>query len=241
MLQGDDRGCRWTEQQDQLLSDDHLELARRLARPYDLIVFPESSLDTDPQLDPDLRRRSRRSQRTHDAACWSTPVRPHPARGLQLQPAVQPDGKYEGLYSKQHLVPFGEYVPLRAALGFIGALRQVPSTSRPATTTKVFRVAGHPIGTVMCFESAFGPLVRDFVRDGAQAIVVSTNNRSYHRSGNAEQHLANSQMRAAETAGRYCKPHCRASAQWSIPTAPSATARALREGNRRDHDRHHDR
>ena len=38
------------------------------------------------------------------------------------------------------------------------------------------------------------------MRDGAQAIVVSTNNRSYHRSGNSEQHLANGQMRAAETA-----------------------------------------
>jgi apolipoprotein N-acyltransferase len=52
---------------------------------------------------------------------------------------------------------------------------------------------------VICFESAFGPLVRDFVRDGAQAIVVSTNNRSYQRSGNSEQHLALGQMRAAET------------------------------------------
>jgi apolipoprotein N-acyltransferase len=53
---------------------------------------------------------------------------------------------------------------------------------------------------VICFESAFAPLVRDYVRDGAEAIVVSTSNRSYRRSGNSEQHLALSQMRAAETA-----------------------------------------
>ena len=52
---------------------------------------------------------------------------------------------------------------------------------------------------MICFESAFGPLVRDSVRKGAQALVVSTNNRSYRRSGNSEQHLAKSQMRAAET------------------------------------------
>jgi apolipoprotein N-acyltransferase len=63
----------------------------------------------------------------------------------------------------------------------------------------MFRVAGHPLGSVICFESAFGPLVRDYVRDGAQLIVVSTNNRSYQRSGNTEQHLALGQMRAAET------------------------------------------
>jgi apolipoprotein N-acyltransferase len=52
---------------------------------------------------------------------------------------------------------------------------------------------------VICFESAFGPLVRDAVHDGAQFIVVSTNNRSYQRSANTKQHIALGQMRAAET------------------------------------------
>ena len=64
----------------------------------------------------------------------------------------------------------------------------------------MFDVKGTPVGSVICFESAFGPLVRESVRDGAEAIVVSTNNRSYRRSGNTEQHLALSQLRAAETA-----------------------------------------
>ena len=53
---------------------------------------------------------------------------------------------------------------------------------------------------MICFESAFAPLMRDYVRDGAEAIVVTTNNRSYRRSANSAQHLALSQMRAAETA-----------------------------------------
>jgi apolipoprotein N-acyltransferase len=55
------------------------------------------------------------------------------------------------------------------------------------------------MATIICFESAFGPLVRDFVRDGAEFIVVTTNNRSYRRSGNSAQHVALGQMRAAET------------------------------------------
>ena len=67
---------------------------------------------------------------------------------------------------------------------------------------------------MICFESAFAPLVRDYVRDGAEVIVVSTNNRSYHRSGNSEQHLALGQMRAAETGrGRCSRRRCRASAR----------------------------
>ena len=51
----------------------------------------------------------------------------------------------------------------------------------------------------MCSSDLFGPLVRDFVRAGAEAIVVTTNNRSYRRSALSAQHLAFSQMRAAET------------------------------------------
>src|SRR4029077_3479444 len=66
-------------------------------------------------------------------------------------------------------------------------------------TRTLFHAGGHPFESVICFESAFGPLVRDTVRDGAQVVVVSTNNRSYQRSANSEQHLALGQMRAAET------------------------------------------
>ncbi len=63
----------------------------------------------------------------------------------------------------------------------------------------MYHAGGHTVGTVICFESAFAPLVRDYVRDGAQALVVTTNNRSYRRSGLSAQHVALSQMRAAET------------------------------------------
>ena len=52
---------------------------------------------------------------------------------------------------------------------------------------------------MICFESSFAPLVRNAVRDGAEFLVVSTNNRSYRRSGLSAQHVAISQMRAAET------------------------------------------
>lgn len=55
------------------------------------------------------------------------------------------------------------------------------------------------IATLICFESAFGYQVRPLVHNGAQVLVVSTNNRSYRRSANSAQHVAIGQMRAAET------------------------------------------
>jgi apolipoprotein N-acyltransferase len=108
-----------------------------------------------------------------------------------------PDGRLLGTYAKQHLVPFGEYVPFRDSLGFISELQQIPTDFDPGHATKVFKIKGKPVGTVICFESAFTPLMRTSVQKGAQAIIVTTNNRSYRRSPNSAQHVALSQMSAA--------------------------------------------
>jgi apolipoprotein N-acyltransferase len=200
MLQGDDEKLPLAQQTDQLLTDKHFTLAARLRGHYDLIVFPESSLDTDPQTDPNLHARITDLAAQHGAYVLvnaRTPGNDGGSRNTNL--LYTPGGRLQGVYSKQHLVPFGEYVPWRDQLSFLPELRQVPYDFEPGDSRTMFRVAGHPIGSVICFESAFGPLVRDYVRDGAQAMVVSTNNRSYQRSGNTEQHLALGQMRAAET------------------------------------------
>jgi apolipoprotein N-acyltransferase len=97
-------------------------------------------------------------------------------------------------------VPFGEYVPHRSLIDWTGIVDRIPNDYSPGQKRTIFPVKGHRLATVICFESAFGPLVRDFVRDGAEVVVVSTNNRSYRRSGNTAQHVAQTQMRAAETA-----------------------------------------
>jgi apolipoprotein N-acyltransferase len=200
MLQGDDEQLPLAQQTDQPLTEKHFALADRLQGHYDLIVFPESSLDTDPELDPTLRARITDLAAKHGSSVLvnaRTPGDDGQSRNTNLM--YTPDGKLQGVYSKQHLVPFGEYVPWRDQLSFLPELRQVPYDFEPGHSRTMFHVAGHPVGSVICFESAFGPLVRNYVRDGAQMIVVSTNNRSYQRSGNSEQHLAQSQMRAAET------------------------------------------
>jgi apolipoprotein N-acyltransferase len=113
--------------------------------------------------------------------------------------AYGPDGRLLGVYAKQHLVPFGEFVPLRHELTFISDLRQIPYDFTAGNRRVLFNAGGRRFGTVICYESAYAPLVRDFVRDGAQALVVSTSDRSYGRSGIAATHVATGQMRAAET------------------------------------------
>jgi len=200
MLQGDDEQLPLAEQVNQPLTEKHFALAERLRGHYDLIVFPESALDTDPQTDSYLRARIVALAEQHDAAVLVNARTPAPdGRSRNTNVLYTPSGRLQGTYSKQHLVPFGEYVPWRDALSWLPELRQVPYDFEPGHSRTLFRAGGHPFESVICFESAFGQLVRDAVHDGAQFIVVSTNNRSYQRSANTEQHLALGQMRAAET------------------------------------------
>jgi len=203
LLQGNNQNRKLTnrEVRSDYLFRHHLELAERLRGKFDLIVFPESSLERDPTTNPDVRRRLVDVARKHDAVVLANARVPRAHGELtNANVAYSPDGTEQGVYAKQHLVPFGEYVPFRDTLSFINELQQIPYDFEPGHRRVLFSAAGHPFGSVICFESAFAPLVRDYVRDGAQLLVVSTNNRSYRRSGLAAQHLALSQMRAAETA-----------------------------------------
>jgi apolipoprotein N-acyltransferase len=178
----------------------HFQLAEQLEGAFDLIVFPESALNRDPEVDLGLRERILAIGAEHDSAMLVNALQPAPdGRDYNTNLVYNRDGTLQGTYAKQHLVPFGEYVPFRDQLDFLGALDQIPYDYAHGDRRRLFEVSGRPMATIICFESAFGPLVRDFVRDGAEFIVVTTNNRSYRRSGNAAQHVALGQMRAAET------------------------------------------
>ncbi len=178
----------------------HLALAGRLRGRYDLIVFPESAMARDPEQDPALRQTLITIAQRHDAVVL-TNARHVGDRGALYNANLvyEPDGTLQGVYAKQHLVPYGEYVPLRSLFSFVGDLRQIPYDFARGDRATLFTVAGHKMGTVICYESAYSGLVREFVRDGAEMIVVSTSDRSYGRSGMAAQHFAMAQMRAAET------------------------------------------
>jgi len=205
LVQGNDKNRELTntELDERYLPASHFALARQITDPVDLIVFPESSMDADPRTDPYLRGNLERIARAHNAWVLANATVDAPPDGnkvLNLDVLFGPDGEIVGTYAKRHLVPFGEEVPFRETLqDIVSELQQVPRDYESGNTRGLFDVADVRIGTLICFESAFGYQVRPLVRDGAEVIVVSTNNRSYRRSANSEQHVAIGQMRAAET------------------------------------------
>jgi len=113
------------------------------------------------------------------------------------------DGALIDRYDKVHLVPFGEYVPFRGAIGFIGATAQIPVDRVPGEGYRTVSSPGvPPYATPICFENAFAGEFRRFVAQGASFVVVPVNNASYGFTAASDQHLQMSRMRAVET-GRW--------------------------------------
>jgi apolipoprotein N-acyltransferase len=203
LLQGNDKNRDLTkaEEDARYIPAKHFALADKLRGRYDLVVFPESSMDDDPRLDEYLRSNLQTVAQRLDSYVLANAVTDAPdGRAVNLDLLYSPSGRLIGTYAKRHLVPYGEEVPFRKQIeGIISAVNQIPRDFAPGKKPGLFDIRGHRIATVICFESAFGYQVRPLVRKGAELIVVSTNNRSYRRSANSAQHVDLSQMRAAET------------------------------------------
>src|SRR6202162_208407 len=80
---------------------------------------------------------------------------------------LDPLGKRIYTYDKIHLVPFGEYVPLRQWLTFAGRLTADISDFTPGTVYRVGEIPGGKFGTFICYEAIFPGEVRRFAAPGA--------------------------------------------------------------------------
>ena len=171
----------------------------------DVAVWPENALDSDPRTNPAIGQQVRQAQRAlGDTTLLAGTLLDGDSAATFRNAIVRfgPDATVEDVYDKRILVPFGEYVPWRSVLGSLPPLQAIPTDAVPGKEAKVFNVGGALVGPVTCYESLFPSLVRDQVLEGAQVLVVSTNNASFGRTSAAAQHLAFSQVRAVET-GRY--------------------------------------
>lgn len=112
-----------------------------------------------------------------------------------------PSGKIAGIYDKIHLVPFGEYIPARRFLPFLGTILPIEDFS-PGMKYQIFSVkAGNaPVrfGVLICFEDIFSDLARNFVRRGADFLVNITNDAWFGDTSSPYQHMQASVFRAVE-------------------------------------------
>ena len=113
---------------------------------------------------------------------------------------VAPDGRTMGRYDKVHLVPFGEYVPLKQVLSFVGKMvAQVGDfSSGEKGRTLAWGNDNPPIGVQICFEIIFPGLSRSLVKNGAGLLVNLTNDAWFGKSSAAYQHFSMAVFRAVE-------------------------------------------
>ncbi len=207
------RGADWAEQARDVTAN-HARGTEQLTealggRQLDLVVWPESAADIDPRTD-----RAQAATVDRAATAVGAPV----VLGAQRFPDGRPIryneivvwGAGTGVtdtYAKQHPVPFGEYVPYRSFFRTITALVDRVATDMvagqgPAVIDVQIDALGRevPLATGICFEVAYGDIIREGVVDGGELILIPTNNASFGRTPESTQQLAMSRFRAAEHA-----------------------------------------
>jgi apolipoprotein N-acyltransferase len=111
---------------------------------------------------------------------------------------ISPDGIPFGKYDKAHLVPFGEYVPLRKWLPFIGKIVEGVGDFMPGPKGKVLEWKDAHLGVLICYEMIFPELSRYQVKNNASLLLNITNDAWYVVSSAPYQHFSMAVFRAVE-------------------------------------------
>jgi apolipoprotein N-acyltransferase len=197
-----------------VITERYIRMTRRaLSQGATLIIWPESStpflLEHDLVRGEAIRRLAREAGAT--LIVGSDQVEPvktvpqaQPPEELWYNAAflVKPDGTIGPVYRKMHLVPFGEYVPLKRLLFFVQPIVEAVSDFVPGTVPVLLPVGAHKASTAICYEVIYGSLMRRFVLNGSELLTTITNDSWYGRSSAAYQHWEQASMRAIEN-GRY--------------------------------------
>lgn len=175
----------------------------------DLILWPESTTPYAVNTDPSMRQfvehlaAEAKAPMLIGADAIEQPDSPHELwhnAAFVVDPQL---GLQTTYYSKQKLVPFGEYIPLRPIFGWIGKFVPLDNDASPGADPSPLVVplerGAAAIGVLICYEDIFPATARAEVLSGADALAVLTNDAWYGEGSAAYQHAASSVLRAVET------------------------------------------
>lgn len=109
-------------------------------------------------------------------------------------------GRVVARYDKQHLVPFGEYIPFSGLIPWLAQLAPMGWNCSAGAEATIFKV-GDPVTSfacLICFEDVMAGLSRMAVRRGARLLINQTNDAWFDRSAGPEQHLSHCVFRSVE-------------------------------------------
>ncbi len=182
------------------------QLAQSVSTPLDVVLWPENSTDIDPRADDEAADLVTRAARAV-AAPILVGTDQYPESGGRLNtallwdPATGPGPSYD----KLHPTPFAEYIPMRGlARAVSDAVDRVRTDMIPGATVGALDLPvarldrSVTLGVGICFEVAYDDIIRNTVEEGAELIVIPTNNATFGRTDLSVQQLAMSRIRAME-------------------------------------------
>ena len=169
----------------------------------DMMVWPESASDRDPRTDPESAAVIRSVSERLGVPLLLGTQRFWPTYRYNDFLVWEPDGSIPEVYTKQHPIPFGEYMPYREFFRSItSAVDQVTTDMLPGSGPAILHVTTAQgdvvVATPICFEVAVTAIVSEAVVGGAQVIVVPTNNSSFGESSESLQQFDMTRFRAIE-------------------------------------------
>jgi apolipoprotein N-acyltransferase len=204
IIQGNiDQSVKWNPayQEKTLETYDRLTLKARDIKP-DLVVWPETSVPFFFQDNVKFSPRIAGIAKESDAdLIFGSPAyiqENHNIRYFNRAYAISPKGELYGYYDKIHLVPFGEYVPFKRFLPFVGRLVVAAGDFASGTKIEPLELPYADVGVLICFEAIFPNLARTQVKKGAKILVNLTNDAWFGKTSAPYQHLSMAVFRAVE-------------------------------------------
>lgn len=175
--------------------------AATLSQHPDLIIWPESMY---PFWVPEhMQHLPWPSMPDTDNAYWLIGALTYSGQGSARQVfnsalLLAPDGRILGRYHKQHLLAFGEYIPLQRYLPFLRGISPTIGNLTRGPGGIVTLPNGVGLGPLICYEDIVPELGRQAVRQGAQVLVNLTNDMWFGNTRAPYQHRALAAFRAVE-------------------------------------------
>lgn len=168
----------------------------------EFVLWPENSLDVDPERFPRTTEILTELEEAVGAPILVGGILDGPDADTAYNAGfVWENGQEQARYVKRNLVPYGEYVPFRQALGDLVPRvdRDIPRDMLPGDAIGTLDIGGVRVGDAICWDIAYDTAIADAVLDGAELLVVQTSNASFTGTAQPDQQWLISKLRAVET------------------------------------------
>ena len=157
----------------------------------DFVLWPENSVDVDPFINQDVNTALNSIDKPLIIGAILT-------KGNKiLNTSILWGGELPPIYIKQHLTPFGEYIPLRSLASTISPYTDRVTDFEPGQAQVLFKVKDAVIAPIICFELVDDQLLVD-AADTSNILAVQTNSATFGMSAESAQQLAMTRVRAIE-------------------------------------------